>query len=97
MEDEEGRKEKRAEVEAMLWRSGLCHCTQESLGEYILLEQYFMAENIAKVSSWVHSAGGEYILLEQYFMAENIAKVSSWVHSAGGEYILLEGSTSRWR
>jgi len=48
VEDEEERRGKMAEVEDMLGKSGLCHCAQESLGEYILLEQYFMSENIAK-------------------------------------------------
>ena len=32
----------------MLWQSGVSHCAQESLGEYILLEQYFMSENVAR-------------------------------------------------
>ena len=37
-----------SEVEVMLRQSGLGHCAQESQGEYILLKQYFMSENVAK-------------------------------------------------
>ena len=37
-----------SEVEVMLRQSGLSHCAQESLVEYILLKQYFMFENVAK-------------------------------------------------
>eukprot|EP00092_Neocalanus_flemingeri_P002605 GFUD01002792.1.p1 GENE.GFUD01002792.1~~GFUD01002792.1.p1 ORF type:complete len:401 (+),score=143.44 GFUD01002792.1:554-1756(+) len=40
------RKVKMEEVERMLASSGLARCAQESLGEYIALEQYFMAENV---------------------------------------------------
>jgi len=48
IEDDDERNAKMSEVEAMLRQSGLSHCAQESLGEYILLEQYFMSENVAK-------------------------------------------------
>jgi len=44
--DAEARKVKMEEVERMLSSSGLSRCAQESLGEYIALEQYFMAENV---------------------------------------------------
>ena len=32
----------------MLRQSGLSQCAQEILGEYILLKQYFISENVAK-------------------------------------------------
>jgi len=44
--DPELRKSKLEEVEKMLASSGLARCAQESLGEYIALEQYFMSENV---------------------------------------------------
>jgi len=44
--DPEMRKAKMEEVEKMLASSGLARCAQESLGEYIALEQFFMAENV---------------------------------------------------
>merc|ERR1719233_351237 len=44
--DPEKRKAKMEEVEKMLASSGLARCAQESLGEYIALEQFFMAENV---------------------------------------------------
>ena len=42
----EERAKKVAEVEAMLAGSGLTRAAQESLGEYIALEQHFMSENL---------------------------------------------------
>jgi len=44
--DPEERKRKLEDVEKMLASSGLTRCAQESLGEYIALEQHFMAENV---------------------------------------------------
>merc|ERR1719341_3225939 len=44
--DPEVRKKKMEEVEKMLASSGLTRYAQESLGEYIALEQHFMAENV---------------------------------------------------
>merc|ERR1719430_993758 len=44
--DVEERAKKVAEVEAMLAGSGLTRAAQESLGEYIALEQHFMSENL---------------------------------------------------
>eukprot|EP00090_Calanus_glacialis_P039767 TRINITY_DN6924_c0_g1_i1.p1 TRINITY_DN6924_c0_g1~~TRINITY_DN6924_c0_g1_i1.p1 ORF type:complete len:751 (-),score=327.81 TRINITY_DN6924_c0_g1_i1:125-2344(-) len=44
--DPEERKKKMEDVVKMLASSGLTRCAQESLGEYIALEQHFMAENV---------------------------------------------------
>ena len=44
--DAEARNVKLNEVEKMLTSSGLARYAQESLGEYIALEQHFMAENV---------------------------------------------------
>ena len=45
--DEANRKEKMAEVERLISQCDLSRTSQESLGDYIALEQYFMAENVA--------------------------------------------------
>jgi hypothetical protein len=37
-----------SELEAMLNGSELCHRMQELLGNYLLLEQYFMKESVKK-------------------------------------------------
>ena len=46
MDDEKVKAEKLSKMEKLITRSGLCHSMQDLLAEYILLEDYFMSENI---------------------------------------------------
>ena len=45
------RSEQKSAVEKMLLNSGVCHALQNLLSDYILLEDYFMTENIKKAMS----------------------------------------------